>query len=90
MPIAERSLSSSPPRLTFSWSMFIGATSLAHLAKFQGFSQVHGSAATLFIQLLPATLLAIVILKEQLMFMKIMCGLLLTVSVYMTPRKCYV
>jgi drug/metabolite transporter (DMT)-like permease len=92
LPTAERSLPSSPPRFTFSWSMFIGTTSLAHLAKFQGFSQLYDSivAATLFIQLLPATLLAIVLLKGQPTFMTIIGGLLIIVSVYMISRKCYV
>jgi drug/metabolite transporter (DMT)-like permease len=67
----------------------IMATSLAYLAWFQGLSQVHGSiaAATLFIQPLLGTLLAIVILKEQLTFMTIIGGLLITVSVYMISRK---
>ncbi len=76
MPTAERSLSSSPLRFTFSWDICINATSLAHLVTFQGFSQAHGSiaATTLFIQPLPVTLHAIVILKDQLMFMMIMGG----------------
>ncbi|HEV2655947.1 MAG TPA: hypothetical protein VGT82_13360 [Ktedonobacteraceae bacterium] len=87
MPTAERRLPSLSPRFTFSWSMFIGATSLMHLAKFQGLSQVHGLAATLFIQPLSATLLAIVFLKEQLTFMTIIGGLVIAVSVYMISGK---
>jgi drug/metabolite transporter (DMT)-like permease len=65
------------------------ATALAYLAWFQGLSKVHGSAAaaTLFIQPLLGTLLAIVILKDQLTFMTIVGGLLIGVSVCMISRK---
>jgi drug/metabolite transporter (DMT)-like permease len=67
----------------------IMATSLAYLAWFQGLSQVHGSiaAATLFIQPLLGTLLAIVLLKEQLTFMTVLGGLLILVSVSMISLR---
>ncbi len=74
--------------ISIGW-LAIMATALAYLAWFQGLSQAHGSvaAATLFIQPLLGTLLAIVILKDQLTFMTVVGGFLITVSVYMISRS---
>jgi len=64
------------------------ATVLAYLAWFQGLSKVDGSAAasTLFIQPLLGTLLAIVLLHDQLTPLTILGGVLIIVSVYILSK----
>ncbi len=64
------------------------STVIAYLAWFQGLANVDGSAAasTLFIQPLLGTVLAIVILHEQLSPMTIVGGLLIVASVYLISR----
>lgn len=64
------------------------STVVAYLAWFQGLVKVDGSAAasTLFIQPLLGTLLAIVLLHDQLTPMTIVGGLLIVVSVYLISR----
>ncbi len=64
-------------------------TVIAYLAWFQGLSKIDGSAAasTLFIQPLFGTLLAIVLLNDQLSIMTVVGGLLIAISVYMISRQ---
>lgn len=64
------------------------STVVAYLAWFQGLAKVDGSAAaaTLFIQPLLGTVLAIVFLHEQLSTMTLVGGLLIIVSVFIISR----
>lgn len=66
----------------------IMSTVVAYLAWFRGLADVEGSAAasTLFIQPLLGTLLAIVLLHDQLLPTTIIGGLLIIVSVYLISR----
>ena len=74
--------------LSIFW-MGIMSTALAYLMWFQGLARVDGSAAasTLFIQPLLGTLLAIVLLHDQLTPMTIIGGILIIVSVYLISFK---
>lgn len=65
------------------------STVVAYLAWFQGLAKVDGSAAasTLFIQPLLGTLLAILLLHEQLSPMTLVGGLLIIVSVFVISRQ---
>jgi drug/metabolite transporter (DMT)-like permease len=69
--------------------MALMSTVLAYLAWFQGLAKVNGSAAasTLFIQPLLGTLLAIVLLGEQLTLTTVIGGVLIIVSVYLISRQ---
>ncbi len=69
--------------------MALMSTVLAYLAWFQGLAKVDGSAAasTLFIQPLLGTLLAIVLLGEQLTLTTLIGGILIIVSVYLISRQ---
>jgi len=69
--------------------MALMSTVLAYLAWFQGLAKVDGSAAasTLFIQPLLGTLLAIVLLGEQLTLTTLIGGMLIIVSVYLISRQ---
>jgi drug/metabolite transporter (DMT)-like permease len=73
--------------ISLGWLAFM-STVIAYLAWFQGLAQVDGSAAasTLFIQPLLGTLLAIVLLGDQLSPMTIVGGILILVSVYLISR----
>jgi drug/metabolite transporter (DMT)-like permease len=64
------------------------STVAAYLCWFKGLAKVDGSAAaaTLFIQPLLGTLLAIVLLHDQLMPLTIIGGLLIVISVYLISR----
>jgi probable blue pigment (indigoidine) exporter len=68
--------------------MALMSTVLAYLAWFQGLAKVDGSAAasTLFVQPLLGTLLAIVLLGEQLTLTTVIGGILIVVSVYFISR----
>ena len=70
--------------LSIFW-MGILSTAVAYLMWFQGLASVDGSAAaaTLFVQPLLGTVLAIVLLHEQLTSMTIIGGILIIVSVYL-------
>lgn len=74
--------------LSIFW-MGIMSTAVAYLMWFQGLAKVEGSAAaaTLFIQPLLGTVLAIVLLHEQLTAMTIIGGMLIIVSVYLISFK---
>jgi drug/metabolite transporter (DMT)-like permease len=88
LPIDARSSVSSPQsRATFSW--FLMTTVIAYLAWFQGLAKADASvaASTFFIQPLLGTLLAIVLLHDQLTFMTIVGGLLIIISVYIISRR---
>lgn len=67
----------------------IMSTVIAYLAWFRGLKDVDGSAAasTLFIQPLLGTVLAIVLLHDQLTPMTIIGGLLIVVSVFIISRQ---
>jgi drug/metabolite transporter (DMT)-like permease len=69
--------------------MALMSTVLAYLAWFQGLTKVDGSAAasTLFVQPLLGTLLAIVLLGEQLTLTTVIGGILIVVSVYLISRQ---
>jgi drug/metabolite transporter (DMT)-like permease len=69
--------------------MALMSTVLAYLAWFQGLAKVDGSAAasTLFVQPLLGTLLAIVLLGEQLTLTTVIGGILIVVSVYFISRQ---
>ncbi|HZU01801.1 MAG TPA: DMT family transporter [Ktedonobacteraceae bacterium] len=69
--------------------MALMSTVLAYLAWFQGLAKVNGSAAasTLFIQPLLGTLLAVVLLSEQLTLTTVIGGVLIIVSVYLISRQ---
>ena len=64
------------------------STAIAYLAWFKGLANVDGSAAaaTLFVQPLLGTVLAIVLLNDQLTPMTIVGGILIVVSVYLISR----
>lgn len=64
------------------------STAISYLAWFKGLEKVEGSAAAtvLFIQPLLGTLLAILLLGEQLLSTTIIGGILILVSVYMISR----
>ncbi len=68
--------------------MALMSTVIAYLAWFQGLTRINGSAAasTLFIQPLLGTVLAIVLLHDQLTPMTIVGGMLIVVSVYIISR----
>lgn len=74
--------------LGIAW-LAIMSTAVSYLAWFQGLSKVDGSAAasTLFIQPLLGTLLAVVLLQEQLSPMTIIGGICIVVSVYLISRQ---
>ena len=74
--------------LSIGW-LALMTTVLAYLAWFQGLTQVNASvaASTLFIQPLLGTLLAIVLLHDQLTSMTIVGGLLIIISVYVISRQ---
>ncbi|MBO0795529.1 MAG: DMT family transporter [Ktedonobacteraceae bacterium] len=73
--------------LSIAW-LAIASTVVAYLAWFKGLEKVDGSAAasTLFIQPLLGTVLAILLLDDQLTPMTIVGGLLIVVSVYGITR----
>lgn len=73
--------------LSIGW-MALMSTAIAYLAWFQGLAKVDGSAAasTLFIQPLLGTVLAIVLLHDQLTPMTIIGGILIIASVYLISR----
>jgi drug/metabolite transporter (DMT)-like permease len=64
------------------------STVIAYLAWFKGLARVDGSAAasTLFIQPLLGTLLAILLLHDQLLPTTVMGGILIVISVYLISR----
>lgn len=74
--------------LGLSW-LAIMSTVVGYLAWFRGLKDVDGSAAasTLFIQPLLGTVLAIVLLHDQLTPMTVIGGLLIVVSVYIISRQ---
>lgn len=65
------------------------STALAYIAWFRGLSKIEGTkaASTLFLQPLVGTLLAIVLLHEQLTLMTVMGGIVIVGSVYLISRK---
>jgi drug/metabolite transporter (DMT)-like permease len=69
--------------------MALVATVFGYLAWFQGLTKVDGSAAavTLFIQPLFGTVLAIIILHEQLTPITILGGVLIMTSVFLLSRQ---
>src|SRR6266487_4428185 len=73
--------------LSIGW-MALMSTAIAYLAWFQGLAKVDGSAAaaTLFIQPLLGTILAIMLLHDQLTPMTIIGGILIIASVYLISR----
>ena len=77
-----------PGWLAIGW-MAIMSTAIAYLLWFQGLAKVEGSAAAaaLFIQPLLGTLLAIVLLGDQLTPTTIIGGILIIVSVYVISRQ---
>jgi drug/metabolite transporter (DMT)-like permease len=77
-----------PGWLAIGW-MAIMSTAIAYLLWFQGLAKVEGSAAAsaLFIQPLLGTLLAIVLLGDQLTPTTIIGGILIIVSVYAISRQ---
>jgi drug/metabolite transporter (DMT)-like permease len=64
------------------------STIVAYLAWFKGLEEVDGSAAasTLFVQPLLGTVLAILLLNDQLLFTTIIGGILIVTSVYLISR----
>ncbi len=74
--------------LSIGW-LALMTTVIAYLAWFQGLAKVDASvaASTLFIQPLLGTLLAIVLLHDQLTAMTIIGGLLIIISVYVISRQ---
>jgi drug/metabolite transporter (DMT)-like permease len=77
-----------PGWLAIGW-MAIMSTAVAYLMWFQGLAKVDGSAAaaTLFIQPLLGTVLAIVLLGDQLTPMTIVGGILIIISVSLISRN---
>ena len=73
--------------LAIGW-MALMSTVIAYLAWFKGLARVDGSAAasTLFIQPLLGTLLAIVLLHDQLLPTTVIGGILIVISVYLISR----
>jgi drug/metabolite transporter (DMT)-like permease len=73
--------------LGLGWLAII-STVVAYLAWFKGLEKVDGSAAasTLFIQPLLGTVLAIMLLNDQLLPTTIIGGILIVVSVYLISR----
>ncbi len=73
--------------LSLIWLALI-ATALAYLTWFQGLTRVEGSkaASALFIQPLVGTILAVVLLHEQLTVITIVGGVLIGVSVYIISQ----
>src|SRR5947209_5745138 len=69
--------------------MALMSTVIAYLAWFKGLAVVDGSAAasTLFIQPLLGTLLAILLLHDQLLPTTVVGGILIVISVYLIDRK---
>jgi drug/metabolite transporter (DMT)-like permease len=76
-----------PSWLALGW-LAIMSTVLAYLAWFQGLTKIEGSsaAATLFVQPLVGTLLALLLLHDQLTLATIVGGLLIVGSVYLIAR----
>jgi drug/metabolite transporter (DMT)-like permease len=74
--------------LSIGW-LAIMSTVIAYLVWFKGLANVDGSAAasTLFIQPLLGTVLAIVLLRDQLLPTTIVGGILIIVSVYFISRQ---
>jgi len=68
--------------------MALMSTVIAYLAWFKGLARVDGSAAasTLFIQPLLGTLLAILLLHDQLLPTTVLGGILIVISVYLISR----
>ncbi len=66
----------------------IMSTVIAYLAWFKGLEKIEGSAAasTLFVQPLLGTILAIILLNDQILPTTIMGGILIVVSVYLISR----
>ena len=73
--------------LSIAW-MAILSTAVAYLLWFKGLAKIDGSAAasTLFVQPLLGTLLAIVLLHDQLTYMTVIGGILIISSVYLISR----
>jgi drug/metabolite transporter (DMT)-like permease len=73
--------------LAVGW-LAIMSTIVAYLAWFKGLEEVDGSAAasTLFVQPLLGTVLAIVLLNDQLLLTTIIGGILIVTSVYLISR----
>jgi drug/metabolite transporter (DMT)-like permease len=69
--------------------MALMSTVIAYLAWFKGLALVDGSAAasTLFIQPLLGTLLAILLLHDQLLLTTVVGGILIVISVYLISRN---
>jgi drug/metabolite transporter (DMT)-like permease len=76
-----------PSWLALGW-LALMSTVLAYLAWFQGLTKIEGSsaAATLFVQPLVGTLLAVLLLHDQLTPMTAVGGLLIVGSVYLISR----
>jgi drug/metabolite transporter (DMT)-like permease len=74
--------------LSIGW-LAIMSTAIAYLAWFKGLAHIDGSAAasTLFVQPLLGTVLAIVLLNDQLTLMTIIGGVLIVGSVYLISRQ---
>ncbi|HEY5001523.1 MAG TPA: DMT family transporter [Ktedonobacteraceae bacterium] len=74
--------------LSLVWLAVI-ATALAYLTWFQGLTRIEGSkaASALFIQPLVGTILAVVLLHEQLTVITIVGGVLIGVSVYLISQQ---
>jgi drug/metabolite transporter (DMT)-like permease len=77
-----------PSWLALVW-LAVMATALAYLTWFQGLTRIEGSkaASTLFLQPLVGTILAVVLLHEQLTVMTLAGGVLIGVSVYLISRQ---
>ncbi len=67
----------------------LGVTVIAYLSWFQGLTKIDGSvaASTLFIQPLLGTVLAVILLHDQLTTFTLVGGLLIIVSVYLISRQ---
>lgn len=67
----------------------LGVTVIAYLSWFQGLTKIDGSvaASTLFIQPLLGTVLAVILLHDQLTAITLVGGLLIIVSVYLISRQ---
>jgi drug/metabolite transporter (DMT)-like permease len=74
--------------LSIGW-MALLSTVVAYLAWFRGLANVDGSAAasTLFVQPLLGTILAIVLLNDQLTAMTVLGGTLIIASVFLISRQ---
>lgn len=74
--------------LALGW-LAVMSTALAYLAWFGGLSKIEGTkaASTLFLQPLVGTLLAIVLLHEQITLMTVVGGIVIVASVYLISQK---